>query len=417
MAPNDMAPNDMAPNDMAPNDMAPNDMAPNDMAPNDMAPNDSDELLVAEATDAFLELVQAGADPKVDVFAAQYPRIASVLKDLLPAMLAVGGAASRAARGGDHRGFARTERLHLGGDRAASFGGDDSSDVIRSPGEGRAGDSWPRDGLGVSGPAFAGQLGDFRLIREVGRGGMGVVYEAQQVSLGRRVALKVLPLAAALDSRQLQRFRMEAQAAAHLHHSNIVPIYSVGCERGVYYYAMQFIQGRSLAEVISGLEERHRAQPPGARAADGKAPGAGGSPDAAAADAAAAAPERTSRTARETTTLLAGEAATLQSIHSRGFFRSVAALGMQAAEALEYAHGMGVVHRDIKPANLLVGDEATVFVADFGLAQLQGDSRLTFTGDLVGTLRYMSPEQTLRGADWSIIGRIFIHWGPRSTNS
>src|SRR5262249_44000509 len=94
-------------------------------------------------------------------------------------------------------------------------------------------------------------LGDFRLVREVGRGGMGVVYEAEQISLGRRVALKVLPLAAALDGRQLQRFHNEARAAAGLHHSNIVPVYGVGCERGVHYYAMQFIDGRTLAEFIA----------------------------------------------------------------------------------------------------------------------------------------------------------------------
>src|SRR5262245_59030460 len=81
-------------------------------------------------------------------------------------------------------------------------------------------------------------LGDFRIVRELGRGGMGVVYEAVQLSLGRRVALKVLPFAAALDSRQLQRFKNEAQAAAHLHHPNIVPVYAVGVDRGVHFYAM-----------------------------------------------------------------------------------------------------------------------------------------------------------------------------------
>ncbi len=97
-----------------------------------------------------------------------------------------------------------------------------------------------------------GDLGDFRIIREVGRGGMGVVYEAQQVSLGRRVALKVLPLAATLDPRQLQRFHNEARAAAGLHHPNIVPVYAVGCAGAVHFYAMQFIDGQSLAEVIAG---------------------------------------------------------------------------------------------------------------------------------------------------------------------
>src|SRR6516165_9707628 len=95
-----------------------------------------------------------------------------------------------------------------------------------------------------------GQLGDFRLLREIGRGGMGVVHEAEQISLRRRVALKVLPFAAALDPRQLQRFKNEALAAAHLRHENIVPVHTVGEERGVHYYAMQFIEGRSLASLI-----------------------------------------------------------------------------------------------------------------------------------------------------------------------
>src|SRR5262249_1598141 len=100
---------------------------------------------------------------------------------------------------------------------------------------------------------LAGTLGDFRILREVGRGGMGVVYEAEQVSLNRRVALKVLPFAGAMDQRQLQRFKIEAQAAAQLHHTNIVPVHYVGCERGVHFYAMQFIDGQSLADVIASL--------------------------------------------------------------------------------------------------------------------------------------------------------------------
>ena len=99
--------------------------------------------------------------------------------------------------------------------------------------------------------AEGGRLGDFRLLREVGRGGMGIVYEAEQISLGRKVALKVLPFAGALDSKQLQRFKNEAQAAAHLHDTHIVPVFATGCERGVHYYAMQFIEGQSLSEVIA----------------------------------------------------------------------------------------------------------------------------------------------------------------------
>src|SRR5206468_724972 len=99
------------------------------------------------------------------------------------------------------------------------------------------------------------QLGDYRIVRQVGRGGMGIVYEAEQQSLRRRVALKVLPLAAAIDPRQLRRFHVEAQAAAQLHHTNIVPVYAVGCERGVHYYAMQYIEGKSLAELIRELRQ------------------------------------------------------------------------------------------------------------------------------------------------------------------
>src|SRR5207237_2913483 len=104
-----------------------------------------------------------------------------------------------------------------------------------------------------SSPPELGQLGDFRLLREIGRGGMGVVYEAEQISLRRRVALKLLPFAVAIDPRQLQRFKNEALAAAHLRHENIVPVHAVGEERGVHFYAMQFIDGRSLAHWIADL--------------------------------------------------------------------------------------------------------------------------------------------------------------------
>src|SRR5947209_11825634 len=100
-----------------------------------------------------------------------------------------------------------------------------------------------------------GQLGDYRILREVGRGGMGVVYEAEQVSLQRRVALKVLPFAATLHPKQIVRFKNEALAAAQLHHTNIVPVFAVGCERGVHYYAMQFIDGRTLAAVVAELRK------------------------------------------------------------------------------------------------------------------------------------------------------------------
>jgi serine/threonine protein kinase len=217
-------------------------------------------------------------------------------------------------------------------------------------------------------PPLAGQLGDFRLIREVGRGGMGVVYEAEQVSLGRRVALKVLPFAATLDPRQLQRFHNEARAAAGLHHTHIVPVYAVGCERGVHYYAMQFIDGRTLAEVIA----QQRGGPP---------PEGPTGPEAG-----AVAPATTAPPAARATSAAPRDAA---------YFRQAAAWGIQAAEALDHAQGLGIVHRDVKPGNLLVDAAGRLWVTDFGLAQVRSDPRMTMTGDLVGTLRYMSPEQAL----------------------
>jgi serine/threonine protein kinase/Tfp pilus assembly protein PilF len=249
-------------------------------------------------------------------------------------------------------------------------------------------------------------LGDYRIVREVGRGGMGVVYEAVQISLGRRVALKVLPFAAALDARQLQRFRNEAQAAACLHHQNIVPVFAVGCERGVHYYAMQFIDGQTVAALIQELRQqagRHVVP----QAASAGATGAllsqllSGSPS----------PGKYSGSGLQTTepysplpsptvaeskaTPRPGAMATEQSPLSPGFFRTVARLGVQAAEALEHAHQLGVVHRDIKPANLLLDERGQVWITDFGLAWCQSQGGLTMTGDLVGTLRYMSPEQAL----------------------
>ena len=97
------------------------------------------------------------------------------------------------------------------------------------------------------------QIGDYRILRQIGRGGMGVVYEAEQISLGRRVALKVLPERASSDRMILERFRREARAAARLHHTNIVPVYDVGQDGDVRFYAMQFIQGQSLDLVIDEL--------------------------------------------------------------------------------------------------------------------------------------------------------------------
>jgi serine/threonine protein kinase/Flp pilus assembly protein TadD len=240
-------------------------------------------------------------------------------------------------------------------------------------------------------------LGDYRIVREIGRGGMGVVYEAVQLSLGRRVALKVLPFAAALDSRQLQRFKNEAQAAAHLHYQNIVPVYGVGCERGVHYYAMQFIDGQTLAALIRELRQQMGLEAAGEVGKAGEViSGRREVPDRADSQPTEAYSPLTPRPATPpANTLPPGATSAERSATSPGFFRTAARLGVQAAEALEHAHSMGVVHRDVKPANLMVDERGNVWVADFGLAFSQGQPGLTMTGDLVGTLRYMSPEQAL----------------------
>jgi serine/threonine protein kinase/Tfp pilus assembly protein PilF len=219
-------------------------------------------------------------------------------------------------------------------------------------------------------------LGDYKLIREVGRGGMGIVYEAEQISLGRRVALKVLPFAATLDPRQLQRFKNEARAAAGLHHEHIVPVHGVGCERGVHFYAMQFIDGTTLAELIRGWQQQNNIL------TDATSPSQDLAANADAATAAGAASPTTSSRA-----------------FGKPHYRWAAELIAQAADALEYAHSVGVVHRDIKPGNLILDAAGKLWVTDFGLAKLDAAVGMTLSGDLVGTLRYMSPEQALAKHD------------------
>lgn len=226
-------------------------------------------------------------------------------------------------------------------------------------------------------------LGDFQIIREIGRGGMGVVYEAEQLSLGRRVALKVLPFAAMFDKQQLARFKNEARAAAMLDHPNIVAIYSVGVERGVHFYAMQLIEGESLARVVASL--RDAISSPSPLAGEGRGEGVPHPAGSAIHSIPSSNPS----------TVPHAFLSTVRSTSSREYFRNIAELGIQAAEALDHAHEQGVIHRDIKPANLLLDESGRLWITDFGLARLEADAGMTMTGDLVGTLRYMSPEQAL----------------------
>ena len=240
-------------------------------------------------------------------------------------------------------------------------------------------------------------LGDFRIVRELARGGMGIVYEAVQLSLGRRVALKVLPFAATLDARHLQRFKSEAQAAALLHHTNIVPLFAVGRERAVLFYAIQLIEGQSTAALIGQVRRQAGLAAPDDAASRGTIPssfvlGADLPPDSSAASRAGRLPAP-APASRETSAKFHAELSTQHAGRDSRFFRTAARLMLQAAQALEHAHEFGIVHRDIKPANLLLDVHGVLWVTDFGLAQFHAEAGLTRTGDIPGTLRYMSPEQ------------------------
>ena len=292
------------------------------------------------------------------------------------------------------------------------------------------------------------QLGDFRIIREIGRGGMGIVYEAEQLSLGRHVALKVLPKSMLIDAQAKRRFEREARSAARLHHTNIVPIFGFGEQAGMPYYVMQFIQGLGLDAVLEELKklEHDNGNPgsptsgelrvarnagPASRlpglAGDVKTPTESAVPAVNVArsllagdvlefelcdDATGLLPLEESSDenhgadvsrppvlpdsftlSSSSVALPGGERDGSKSSKNKWtYWKSVASIGAQVAGALEYAHKQGIQHRDIKPSNLLLDTRGTVWVTDFGLAKADDQQNLTNSGDILGTLRYMPPE-------------------------
>jgi WD40 repeat protein/serine/threonine protein kinase len=307
--------------------------------------------LLEQLAEDFIERHRRGERPALTEYTDRHPELGDAIRDLFPALV-------------------KLEALKPGsGDPTGPFA--------------------PHSALAEG--ARLKRLGDYRILREVGRGGMGIVYEAEQESLGRHVALKVLPSGALLDPKQLGRFEREAKAAARLHHTNIVPVYGVGEANGLHYFVMQFIQGQGLDQVLAELRLLRRAGAPTATAAKtplsaaaqglltgrfeiGEAP-----PDANGSTAKVGLPGPGEHTALSET--------------GQHYYRGVARVGIQVAEALAHAHAQGTLHRDIKPSNLLLDAQGSVWVTDFGLAKADDGGDLTGTGEVVGTLRYIPPER------------------------
>jgi len=221
-------------------------------------------------------------------------------------------------------------------------------------------------------------LGGFRIVREIGRGGMGVVFEAEEISLRRSVALKVLPSHLTLDSRVVERFRREATAASHLRHPGIVRVLSTGGEDGAHFFAMEFVEGAPLDRVLNLVRDRRLEE------LDGTSLG----------ETVVAAAHRT--TPPKGTATASAEAAVPMATATRwgrSWIEAVCRVVLQVADALDHAHASGIIHRDVKPSNILVRPDGSAVVTDFGLAREEGLPSLTRTGDFAGTPCYVSPEQ------------------------
>jgi WD40 repeat protein/serine/threonine protein kinase/tetratricopeptide (TPR) repeat protein len=249
----------------------------------------------------------------------------------------------------------------------------------------------------------------YKLYRELGRGGMGVVYEAEQQSLGRRVAVKVLPPHSGRTSDRLARFKREMRAAARLHHTNIVPVFEVGEDSGVWFYSMQYISGLTVREILSihrkAADQQSKVQAPTEAWKDLPASGAGFAPavteELRATNSSRPLPNSDSPSGEgparpSAASRSAGGLGLISPADPRRYFQEVARAGQQVAEALACAQAHGILHRDIKPANLLVDESGRVWIANFGLAKIENDD-LTESGTILGTLRYTAPEQ-LRGS-------------------
>ena len=340
--------------------------------------------LLTTLAESFLEQLRRGESPSIEDYAARHPELATEIREL----------------------FATLRLVDELGEQPQFGGNQPSTAAVTIP----------------------SRLGDFQLTREIARGGMGIVYEALQSSLGRRVAVKVLPPTEVADISRRLRFQREARAAANLHHTNIVPVFEVGEQDGICFYAMQFIEGETLAEVWRELRRMKSTEPAGSTdVAEGdptlahsicqvlhtspEARDAAGGQGADSAPAPIAALDTRQRPATHVALRYSGPSGLQTTVTSRGdprssashwklrsgpsqrqYFDNVAGIVLQMVDALAYAHSQGVLHRDIKPSNVILDTHCRAWLTDFGLAKVGGDD-LTADSHLVGTLRYMSPER------------------------
>jgi eukaryotic-like serine/threonine-protein kinase len=356
-----------------------------------LAPQPDSNPLEALAAE-FVERQRRGETPSVEAYAVEHPELATQIRDLFPTIAAL-------------------EKVRAGQEQP-----DDRRQIVSTP--------------------KLTRLGDFRIVREIGRGGMGIVYEAMQESLGRRVAVKVLARHSRLDDSHRRRFHREARTAARLHHTNIVPILGVGEQEGLDYFVMQYIEGVGLDSVIFRMRSASGVNPltmrlssywrqgegtgklaAPTRQAESPSGISGNKPageipatqvDFTLSDTGQQVASTTkSKTQAETGTngaTVAGTGSQVGATHPlrqvlRTYWQDVAFVGLQVAQALEYAHSQGTLHRDIKPGNLLVDDHGTTWVADFGLAKAMDQDAVSRTGEVLGTLLYMAPEQWRGVAD------------------
>ena len=255
----------------------------------------------------------------------------------------------------------------------------------------------------------------YEIIEEIGRGGMGIVYEAEQEPSGRRVAIKVLPKRSSSNPKSLRWFQRESRIAASLHHTNIVPLFEVGQQGGFHYFVMQYVEGVSLDKIVDRSEygefvageEDLASMARVLIARDGKPQQPERGPHAPIQVDVDTSPSRASLATKPIRRRAERDVGVFAHLPRRlsppppsqtrafrlGYWQSVAQIGVQVADALQHAHASGIVHRDIKPANLILNAQGTVWVVDFGLAETLGHVEANRSDDIVGTLPYIAPEQ------------------------